>query len=567
MNQENPLPTNAEVPVARKRGVIGWLFALVVLAGGAGAGYYYTMGPGKADPATKGAASGSPQGGPPGSGPPGAGGGRGGRFGGGPTPVVPALVRKAAIDVRLTALGTVTPRNSVVVRTRVDGPLLRVMFKEGEIVKKGQVLAEIDPAPLKAALDQAEGQLARDQALLQNAFVDLDRYKGLMSTESIPRQQYETQQATVRQFQGTVLTDRAQVEAARLQLSYTRIVSPLTGQVGLRQIDPGNIVKAGDANGLVTVTQMDPITVVASIPENQVAALRGRMREEGVVPVEAWDSTLKTRLASGKLLSTDNQIDSTTGTLKLKAEFPNPDGVLFPNQFVNVRVLLGQEADALVIPQAAVQRGAQGTYVYVVNAESVVSLRVIALGTADGDRIAVKSGLKEGERVVVDGADRLREGAKVELLDRFATPAGKGPGEGRRRGEGKGGDGKWGGKGADAGGEAARAGKGVATGEPARQDAAAKGDAASRPGGSGKSDAGANAGAAPRAEPGARSEGAAKADGAGAGPSDAEREERRRRFREIMENGTDDQKAEARQRFRARMEAGKGADGGGRPAP
>jgi multidrug efflux system membrane fusion protein len=559
MSPTNSIPPTIEPPVARKRGFAGWLVALIVLLGGAGAGYYYTLGPGKTDAAAKGDAAGGAPGGAAAGGTPAGGpaGGRGGRFGGGgPTPVVPALVRKAAIDVRLTALGTVTPRNSVVVRTRVDGPLLRVLFKEGEIVKKGQLLAEIDPAPLKAALDQVEGQLARDQALLQNAFVDLDRYKGLMATESIPKQQYDTQQATVRQYQGTVLTDRAQVEAARLQLSYTRIVSPLTGQVGLRQIDPGNIVKAGDANGLVSVTQMDPITVVASIPENQVAALRSRMRDEAVVPVEAWDSSLKTRLAAGKLLSTDNQIDSATGTLKLKAEFPNPEGVLFPNQFVNVRVQLGQEAEALVIPQAAVQRGAQGTYVYVVNAESVVNLRVITLGTADGDRVAVKSGLKEGERVVVDGADRLREGAKVELLDRFATPAGKGPGEGRRRGEGKGGERK----GADAGGgDAAKAGAGAAASAPSKADTAVKGDGAAKSGAPAKSEPGVNAGARP--------EGASKAEGGGGPPSDAEREERRRRFREIMENGTEEQKAAARQRLRERQEAAKGADGGAKAAP
>ena len=447
--------------------------------------------------------------------------------------MVAAPVRKGNIDVRLTALGSVVPRNSVVVRTRVDGPLLRVLFKEGQIVKAGQLLAEIDPAPLKAAFDQVAGQLARDQALLQNAIVDLDRYKDLVATESVPRQQYETQQSTVRQYQGVVLADRAQVEAARLQLGYTRIVAPLTGQVGLRQIDPGNIVKASDANGLVSITQMDPITVVASIPENQVTALRQRMREDGAVPVEAWDSTLKTRLATGKLVSTDNQIDSATGTLKLKAEFANPDGVLFPNQFVNVRVQLGREADVIVIPQAAVQRGAQGTYVYAVNPDSSVNLRVITLGTADGERVAVASGLKEGERVVVDGADRLRDGAKVEVIDRFQTPAGKAPGEGRRnRGDGKGGDRKGGEGGAAAGAKAPPAGGG---GKPAASEPA--GAANPRP------------------------------DGAAASSGDAEREERMRRFRYIMENGTDEQKAIARQRYRERMEAAKAAEGGAKAAP
>ena len=416
--------------------VLLWAALIAAVAGG---GYYFYQSrnsqadsaagapgvPGKDSPAK-------------GAGGPGKGGGRFGAGGDRPTPVVAATASRESVDVRLTALGTVTPRNSVVVRSRVDGPLLRVLFKEGQLVKAGDLLAEIDPLPLQASLTQAAGQLARDQALLQNAQIDLERYQGLMATDSIPKQQLDTQAATVRQYQGTVATDRGQVEAARLQLSYARVLAPISGQVGLRLVDPGNIVKAGDANGLVTITQMDPITVVAAIPEVSVPSLLKRMREEGDVAVEAWDSGLKTMLSKGKLLSTDNQIDTTTGTLKIKAEFANPTGVLFPNQFVNVRVLIGQEPDAVVIRQAAVQRGAQGTYVYVIKEDSSVTVRVVKPGTVDGERIAIASGLAVGERVVLDGADKLREGAKVEVIERNAAatapPAGAGDAKGDRKG-------------------------------------------------------------------------------------------------------------------------------------
>ncbi|HEX4329032.1 MAG TPA: MdtA/MuxA family multidrug efflux RND transporter periplasmic adaptor subunit [Burkholderiales bacterium] len=394
------------------------------------------------------------------------GGKKGGRAGaGGPTPVSAITVTKETLDIRLTALGTVTPRNNVTVRTRVDGPLLRVLFKEGQIVKTGDLLAEIDPLPLQAALTQMAGNLARDQALLQNAQIDLERYQGLMATDSIPKQQLDTQAATVRQYQGIVATDRGAVEAARLQLSYTRIFAPLTGKVGLRLVDPGNMVHASDSNGLVSITQLDPITVVAAIPEIAVQQLLQRINQGSDVPVEAWDSAMKGMLASGKLLSTDNQIDTATGTLKLKAEFGNASGVLFPNQFVNVRVLVGQDVDATVIHQSAVQRGAQqGTYVYLVNPDSTVSVRQIKLGTVDGDRMAVTAGLNVGDRVVSDGADKLREGAKVEVIEHSAAatpdaaPAGgdaKGSHKGRR---GKGGDGSKGGKGSDAGNAGAGSG-------------------------------------------------------------------------------------------------------------
>ena len=458
----SPMPTPS---AARARGAstANLLIGLILVALVAGGGYYYyanhmkQAGSSESADATKDGAKGSDGKGADGKGGKGGGPGKGGRqsfgAGSGVTPVLAGTAARENIDVRLTALGTVTPRNNVTVRTRVDGPLLRVLFKEGQQVKAGELLAEIDPLPLQAALTQAAGQLARDQALLQNAQIDLERYQGLMTTDSIPKQQLDTQAATVRQYQGVVATDRGQVEAARLQLSYARILAPISGQVGLRQVDPGNIVKAGDTNGIVTITQLDPITVVSAVPEVAVPALLKRIREGGDVPVEAWDSGLKNLLVKGRLLSTDNQIDTSTGTLKLKAEFANSTGVLFPNQFVNVRVLIGQETGVVVIRQAAVQRGAQGNYVYVINQDSTVSVRVVKPGTVDGERIAIVSGLEAGERVVIDGADKLREGAKVEVIERTAsgmTPAleqskGGGDRKGGRRGEkgerGKGGPG------------------------------------------------------------------------------------------------------------------------------
>lgn len=470
MTELKPSPSRAALPsrlpvfssvriAARGAGMLRLLIIIVGIVVLLGAGYYFYQSRSAPTAGADGAksADGAKEGGGKGGGK----GGKGGRAGaGGPTPVSAITVTKETLDIRLTALGTVTPRNNVTVRTRVDGPLLRVQFKEGQLVKEGDLLAEIDPLPLQAALTQAAGNLARDQALLQNAQIDLERYQGLMATDSIPKQQLDTQAATVRQYQGIVATDRGAVEAARLQLSYTKIFAPLTGKVGLRLVDPGNMVHASDSNGLVSITQLDPITVVAAIPEIAVQQLLKRINQGSDVPVEAWDSAMKGMLASGKLLSTDNQIDTATGTLKLKAEFGNSSGVLFPNQFVNVRVLVGQDVDATVVRQSAVQRGAQqGTYVYLVNPDSTVSVRQIKLSTVDGDRIGVTSGLNPGDRVVSDGADKLREGAKVEVIDRSAAanpnapPAAdgdsKGSHKGRRGKGGKGGDGS--GKGADGG--------------------------------------------------------------------------------------------------------------------
>ena len=543
-------PALIGTPVVAKNGGherTGWIVGLLALAAAAGGGYYYhTTSSTDAAPGVRG--------GPGGAADFKKGGGRFGA-GGGPMPVVVAPVRSETMDVRLAALGNVVPRNSVVVRSRVDGPLLRLYFKEGQQVKAGQLLAEIDPLPLQASMAQMNGQLARDQALLTNAQIDLNRYKGLLATDSIAKQQVDTQEATVRQYQGVVAADRGQADAARLQLGYTRITAPISGQVGLRQVDPGNIVRASDANGLVSITQMDPITAVFAIPEAQVASVIKRMREDASVPVEAWDGTQKIRLGAGKLISTDNQIDVATGTLKLKAEFANTDGLLFPNQFVNVRVLLGQEKDLVVVPVPAVQRGSQGTFAYVVKADSTVSMRPVKTGLVDGERIAIMSGLAAGERVVIDGADKLREGARVEVIDRNTPPPGaRPPGEGRRRGDGKGKGGAEGKPGSDAKGGTvegkATEGKPEAKAEArpdAKSSSSVKGDRSVTPA--------AGAGAA---APGAASSAATAPAGA---PSDAEREERRRRAREIMENGTEEQKAELRQRFRERQAAG----GGGPP--
>jgi multidrug efflux system membrane fusion protein len=449
---DSPLLTPDYYATRKSSGGTRLVFWLIVLAIVGGAAYYYYF---VRLPAENAASAGTDKGSEGKVEQKGGGGRKGGPgAGAGPASVAVAVVKTDTLDVRLTALGTVTPRNIVTVHTRVDGPLLNVHFVEGQMVKTGQLLAEIDPMPLKAALDQAQGQLMRDQALLANALVDLDRYKGLIATDSVPKQQYDTQVATVAQYKGIVLTDQGMVDSARLSLSWSRIVSPISGQVGLRQVDPGNIVKAADTTGLVIITQMDPTTVVAAIPEGQVPALLKRMRESADVPVEAWDAGVRRILATGKLLSTDNQIDTTTGTLKLKAEFANPNLVLFPNQFVNVRVLLGQETNAIVIPQSGVQRGSQqGVYAFVVKDDSTVTVRTIKLGTVDGERVGVTSGLNVGERVVIDGADKLKEGAKVVVVDRSATPApgvpgmgdgsksgGKGGGKGGRHKGGGGGD-------------------------------------------------------------------------------------------------------------------------------
>ncbi|MEO5765039.1 MAG: MdtA/MuxA family multidrug efflux RND transporter periplasmic adaptor subunit [Casimicrobiaceae bacterium] len=369
-----------------------------------------------------------------------------------PLPVATAAVRTTDFSVYLNALGNVTPRSTVSVRPRVDGQLARVLFKEGQMVRSGDVLAEIDPRPFEVQVTQANGQLARDQAQLANAQIDLARYQTLLKQDSIAQQQVDTQAALVRQYQGTLEADRGAVDNAKLQLSYTKIRAPVSGRTGLRQIDAGNIVRQSDANGIVVITQIDPIDVVYSIAEDKLAAVRRRTQGGGAMPVDAFDRDGKVKLASGKLLTIDNQIDPTTGTVKLKAEFGNADTALFPQQFVNVRMLVDALKGATIVPTAAIQRGSVGPFVYRVNDDNTVSVKPVKLGPAGGESTVVESGVSPGERVVVDGLDKLKEGAQIEPIDRSAPAAAaaaartvKGDGA-RRKGEGKG-EGKAGGEG------------------------------------------------------------------------------------------------------------------------
>lgn len=355
-----------------------------------------------------------------------------------PFPVQAVVVKPGDIDITLAALGTVTARNTVTVKPRVDGQLVRINFREGERVKAGEVLAEIDPRPFQAQLDQVSGQLARDQALLANARLDLERYRGLLAKDSIAKQQVDVQEAQVRQYEGVVKADQALVDSAQLQLSFTKVTAPLAGRLGLRQVDVGNMVRSSDAAGLVVITQTQPINVLFTIPSDNLSPVVSRLRAGESLTVEAFERDGKAKLASGHLQTVDNQIDTATGTVKLKAEFANADDRLFPNQFVNVRLRVETRKEALLIPLAALQRGTKGSFVYVVGPESAVSVRPVVPGPASGDVVAIEQGLSAGEQVVTDGLDKLREGAKVEVTT---------PGAGSKGGEGKGKGGEGKGKG------------------------------------------------------------------------------------------------------------------------
>jgi multidrug efflux system membrane fusion protein len=361
---------------------------------------------------------------------------RRGRFlDGGNQPVGVAVVKRGDVRLTLRALGAVTPLATVTVTTQINGYLMSVGFKEGQLVKKGQLLALIDPRPYEVALEQDRAQLARDEATLKQAQMDLERYRTLSGQQSIARQTYEDQVWTVKQDQGTVDYDKALIKAQQLNLTYCHIVAPTDGRVGLRQVDPGNYVQTSSTGGIVVLTMLNPTTVEFAVPEDSLPQIMARVHSGAALPVTAFDRANVTQLATGQLAAVDTQVNTTTGTVMLRANFENSDERLYPSQFVNVVMLLDTLKDALRVPVGAVQRGAPGSYVYLLDAENTVSVHPIKLGPQDGDFYAVESGLSAGDVVVTDGADRLRDGAKVTVPEKSQTPAASGAAKGRPNGK------------------------------------------------------------------------------------------------------------------------------------
>lgn len=331
------------------------------------------------------------------------------------TPVVAAKAVSGNIGVYVTGLGAITPIYTVTVKSRVDGQLMSVHFKEGDLVHQGEPLIEIDPRPYEAVVEQTEGQLSRDQALLANAHIDLDRYTKLLADAAIPQQQYATQAALVKQDEGIVKNDEGLLDAAKLNVVYSHITSPITGIVGLRLVDPGNIVHAADTNGMLVITQVQPISAIFTISEDQLGPVVNKVRAGQKLSVDAWDREMKNKLATGVLSTFDNVIDQTTGTLKLRAIFDNANRTLFPNQFVNARLLQQEKTGVTLLPSAAIQRNTNDTYVYLVKADSTVTVRSIKVGTTEGDQSQITSGLSPGDTVVMTGVEKLQEGSKVAV--------------------------------------------------------------------------------------------------------------------------------------------------------
>ncbi|WLI77706.1 MdtA/MuxA family multidrug efflux RND transporter periplasmic adaptor subunit [Kosakonia sp. H02] len=358
--------------------------------------------------------------------PQGQGSGRHGMRGGALPPVQAATATSESVPRYLSGLGTITATNTVTVRSRVSGQLKALHFQEGQQVKAGDLLAEIDPSEFNVALAQAQGQLAKDKATLANARRDLARYQQLAKTSLVSRQDLDAQQALVSESEGTVKADEASVASAQLQLDWSRITAPISGRVGLKQVDIGNQISSSDTTGIVVLTQTHPIDLVFTLPESEIATVVQAQKAGQQLVVEAWDRTNKQKLSSGTLLSLDNQIDATTGTIKLKARFDNQDDALFPNQFVNARMLVATQQDAVVIPAAALQMGNEGNFVWVLNDKNQVSKHTVTPGIQDSQKVVISAGLSAGDRVVTDGIDRLTEGAKVEVVDATrseATPA------------------------------------------------------------------------------------------------------------------------------------------------
>jgi membrane fusion protein, multidrug efflux system len=377
-----------------------WIWIVVVALAIGGFWYYRSS---HSNPQNSGAAPAAP----------GAASGRGGRGANFTVPVVVATATKGDLPVYLNGLGTVTPLNTVTVRSRVDGQLINVSFKEGQYVNAGDLLAEIDPRPFQVQLEQAEGQLAKDTAQRKDAEANLERYKLLFQEGVIPKQQLDTQAASVGQSDGAIKTDQGQIDNAKLQLTYARITSPISGRVGLRLVDPGNIVHATDTNGLVIITQVQPIAVIFTLPQDQLPQVFDKIHKGVQLNVEAFDRDNTMKIASGKLLTIDNQIDTTTGTYKLKAVFNNEDSSLFPNQFVNTHLLVDTRRNLSLVPLAAIQRGPQGAYVYVVGDRNTVKIQSVTVAQTTGGTVGISDGLQAGQVVVTDGQDKLQDGTKV----------------------------------------------------------------------------------------------------------------------------------------------------------